>query len=74
MRSPLPINFLPKAFVVRYQNPILRKGFLDDGIIIQATRLIVHGKNLISLFTQPFRNGGSGAFIHKEAHLCWIHG
>lgn len=51
MRSPFPINFLPKVFVISYQNPILCERFLDDSLVIQASRLIIYRENLISLTT-----------------------
>jgi hypothetical protein len=73
MRMSFPIDLLPKVLVIGYQNPILRKGFLDDGFIIQTTCLIVYGENLVQLFMQPFCNGRPSALIHKETHLCRLH-
>lgn len=59
---------------IGYQNPIPREGLLDDGVVIQTSRLIVHGENFVSLLPQPFRNGGSDTFIYEETHLCRLHG
>ncbi|GEM_PF-6703507 len=74
MRVPLPVDLFPEVLVIGYQNPILRKGFLDNSVIIQTTRFIIYGENLVLLLTQPFCDGGPGALIHKETHLCWLHG
>jgi hypothetical protein len=65
-------DFLAEIFVVRYQDPVLSIGLLQDLVILRPAVLFEDGINFVALLTKPPNDGGSGAFIHQEAHVIYF--
>jgi len=69
MSVAVTIDFRPKVFVIREQNPVLRERFLYDGLIDHSPRFVIHGEDLMALRTQPGGDGWPCALIHQKTHL-----
>ncbi|MBV6399959.1 MAG: hypothetical protein CNIPEHKO_00240 [Anaerolineales bacterium] len=65
----LTVYLFSKVFVVCDQDPIFRKGFLNDYIVIYSPRGFIYRKDFMSLSTEPFGYFWSSGFVHKKTHL-----
>ncbi len=68
MRPSLPVNLFSKVFIIGDQDSAFCKCFLNDLIITHSTRLLIHGKNLVVLLSQPLCHCRAGTFVYQEPH------
>lgn len=66
MAQPLPINHFAEVFVIGDEYPVLSECFVEYGVVVQATSLIIYGEHLMTLRFKPAGYLRPGTFIHKE--------
>lgn len=70
MRPLFTEDFLTEIFVAGNDDPVLRKGFLENLLIIDAARRLVNGKHLMALAAQPTSQRRTNIFIDEKAHYA----
>ena len=68
MQGSVAVHFLSEVFVVRDEDSTLFRRKSDDGVILDATRLIVHGERILPLLPEPACYRSPHALIHDEPH------
>lgn len=69
MRMAFSKNFLTKIFVVRDEDTIFGKRFLNHIFIADTARFFVNRENIVFLLAQPSRDFRARAFVNNETHL-----
>src|SRR3990172_8771512 len=65
-------NFIPEVFIVCNQDPVFRKGFLDDFFIINSPRLFKDRKHFMIMFAEPLCHPWTCRLIYEKSHYASV--